>query len=326
MREFSDLEREQFQQFLDREYPFIDQNAEPPGRWRDDDVPFPGKKWSGQMGWRTRHGNSVVRWNLGRPIYVSNALLSDNTRVDVQGSGGGPSRFRYRLTGEPRRWLHGEIDIQPDEVTFTPGEQPIYEPPPESDYANLEFDLAHAHDLRGLLSDERVADALYAYLQNGEFFKEGGDRIWQCGLSNTAGLVANLRGHGDTYTDYYPHGPSEPTLPTHTDEIIKKLTALGWRKATAGDRAVAAEATRREIASWEMRPEASIPDWAAEFQAAAVRDPRFLDRHHRGEQLELMRRLHVLAVSGRISESEFRSTLARIYVVPNSPASRIVAF
>ncbi len=123
------------QEFLDRAYPLIDQNAEPPGRWLVD------KKWSGQSGWRTRHGDSEVRWSYGEPHYASNVLLADGTRIDVQKCMGSPSPFRYRLSGEPRRWLHGTIDIQFERVTFTPGEQPSYKPPAKSEHSNLEFDV-----------------------------------------------------------------------------------------------------------------------------------------------------------------------------------------
>ncbi len=301
------------QEFLDRAYPLIDQNAEPPGRWLVD------KKWSGQSGWRTRHGDSEVRWSYGEPHYASNVLLADGTRIDVQKCMGSPSPFRYRLSGEPRRWLHGTIDIQFERVTFTPGEQPSYKPPAKSEHSNLEFDLAHDGDLRHRLADEKFADALYFYLQNGDFWKESGDRIWSCGMNQAGALVANLRGYGDTYNDYYPWGLVEPVVPADLDEIAKRIAAHGWRKATTEDKGFATEAIRREMASWEMRPEASVPDWAIRFQAAMVENPRFLDHHYRGEQRELMRRLHVLAISGRILESEFRSMYRRIYVVPRSP-------
>lgn len=153
--------------------------------------------------------------------------------------------------------------------------------------------MAGDNALRERLLDADFADALYGYLKNEDFFKEGGERIWLSGLSDTAGFVAKLRGQGDVYTDYYPHGgraplndrayaarrtlgPPELTpdetalealLTARFAEIKIMLARLGWRLATTEDRKIAAAATRRDLASWEARPEGPAPDWVAKIQA-----------------------------------------------------------
>ena len=336
-----------FRSHLDSHFPFIEQNAEPPGQWRPNES-RPGQSWSGVRGWRTRHGAAVVMWAYGKPIRVWNATLPDGMYVEAAPSMGSES-WRYRVSATPRRWVHGRIDIAPDRVTFAPGEQPHYLVTTSSEYPDLEADLASDAGLRARLVDEEFADSFYAYLKNGEFWKEGGERIWSIGLASAADLVANLRGFGDTYIDYYPNGGRPPLsgevlqarkrlgkpdltpeevareaiLTARFDEITQRLAALGWRRATKADKVVAAAATRHDLASWELRPEASRAKWAIKYgepvplqgirlrpkSAAPMTEEEHLrDEEVRGQLLE--KRLHALAVSGRISEAEFRSMSA----------------
>ncbi len=339
---------------LDALYPFIDQNAEPPGRWRPNEA-RPGQSWSGKSGWRTRHGKAVVQWLHGRPIHAWDASLSDGTEIEVSATMGSPLPWRLRLPGEPRRWQHGTVEIRPDSVTFTPGELPPYEPPVATDGPNLEADLARDEALRRRLADEAFADVLYAYLKNGEFWKEGGDRISVIGLSSGGGLVANLRGHGDTYIDYYPRGGIGPVTETVRearrklgkpemspaeasvqekkvawfDEITDTLRALGWRRATAEDKAMAAAFTRRDLTLWEQRPAAETPEWATKLRPPGPQRGRVILRAQSGQMTDaqrerheeivnqsLQKRLYALAISGRITELEYRSMVQRINQVP----------
>lgn len=338
----------------DDRYPFVDQDAEPPGR------PQPhasgiGQVWSGKSGWRTRHGNAVVVWSRGRPIRVWNALLADGAEVDASPTGINASSWRYRLPGQPRRWQHGTAEIRPEGVSFTPGEPPPYEPPVSSDGPNLEADLARHEPLRRRLADEAFADVLYAYLKNGEFWKDGGDRITVIGLSSGGGLVANLRGHGDIYLDYYPHGGAGPItemvraarrrigVPEMSpeeaafqekkiawfDEITATLRTLGWRRATVEDKATAAIYTRRDLAAWEERPPSDTREWAKKLRPPSpprgmmvLRTPlqqmteQERQRHEEVVSQSLQKRLYALATSGRVSEAEYRSMIGRISQIP----------
>jgi hypothetical protein len=160
---------------LDQLFPLVEQTGDSPGR-------------SGKMGWRTQHGNSIVCWSAERPAFVLDAMLADASHVDAHHTG---NDWRYRISDAPRRWVHGAVDIRPDGVTFTPGEQPKYSPLTQTDHPNLEIDIANDAPLRARLLDDDFADALYAYLKNGNFFKQGGERIWSIGLSGAAGIVAN---------------------------------------------------------------------------------------------------------------------------------------
>jgi hypothetical protein len=253
-----------FRQHLDELYPFIEQNAAPPGRWQQYDN-RPGQFWSGKLGWRTRHGDAVVMWSLARPSRAWGVRLADGTVIEAEATMGSPLPWRYQLPGALRRWLHGTVEIRPEGVTFAPGEQPKYEPPAVGDSPNLEADLAGHDALRHRLIDEQFAEMLYAYLANGDFWKLGGERIWSIGMSRGGALVANLRGYGDTYIDYYPYGASGPVSEATREmrrrfgqpelspeeaavqaqrlawfnEITELLQAVGWRRATEEDMAVA---------------------------------------------------------------------------------------
>jgi hypothetical protein len=341
----------QVQANLDQSYPLIEQNAVPPGRWQAYDNGQPGQKWTGESRWSIRHGESIVRWGLGKPVYVTRASLADGTRVNAERVG---DSWRHQISDQPHRWVYGTVDIRPDNVIFTPGEQPKYTPPTRGAHSNLYADLAGDDALRQRLLDEEFADAMYAYLKKEEFFKEGGERIWSNGLSETAGFVAGLRGQGDVYTDYYPHGGRLPmselpysvrampqltleeavferALAARIAEIKAILTRLGWRLATEEDRNIAAAATRRDLASFEARPGGAPPDWVAKIQSprppapGAIRllgvPPNQMTDAERARDNEratqaLPKRLYSLATSGRITEVEYREMIGRIAEIP----------
>jgi hypothetical protein len=343
---------------LDATFPLLPPGADPPGRWIKPDGSTPGaatsagRRWSGNNRWSTRHGNALVRRFQGEPVYVTDARLQDKSLVDAVG----PHVWRYRAANEPRRWVHGTIDIQTDSVAFIPGEQPTYIPPTAGDQPSLEADLASDAELRKRLIDPEFADAFYAFLKNEYFFREGSERIEVTGLSGTAGLVANLRGRGDTYSDYHPFGgvgpvteatrnarrslgqaelsPQEAAVQSKKlawfDEIAAILRALGWRKATPSDFAIAGAATRRDLTAWEQRSPAATPEWATKLTgpapppAGAViiarAGPRQMtdqerQRHEEIVSQSLQKRIHALAISGRISEPEYRSMVGRINLI-----------
>jgi hypothetical protein len=192
---------------MDEFYPFIDQDDEPPGRWVvDPELSGPGtgeevKTWQGQSGWRTRHGEAVVRWLLGRPHTVWGALLPDGIRGEIHFTL--DHGFRRPTTGD-RRYIYGDIDIRRDDVVFTDGKQPVYTPPPQTAEPDLEADLARDPPfLNALRQDDRFARAMYWVFRNRTFVESKSGGIWQCGDRQASRLVANLRGMGESYLDYF---------------------------------------------------------------------------------------------------------------------------
>jgi hypothetical protein len=127
------------QEFLDRLYPFIERGQEPPGRYEPSEKLGGRLAWQCQMGWRTRHGEAIVIWSLGKPNEVEKARYPDGSQGEARDTL--DHGFRRRASGE-RLWVYGRIDIRPDDVIFIDGDQPLYQPPPQGEVPNLEADLA----------------------------------------------------------------------------------------------------------------------------------------------------------------------------------------
>ncbi len=203
----SDDDEERRLEFLENHYPFIAQGAEPPGRWIEpqeaDQAPIAEtqRHWQGRHGWRTRHGDAVIRWDLGHPRVITTALYPDGTRGDVFFV---LDHGYRRRANDLKRWVSGTIDIRTDDVIFRDGvSQPSYMPPLRSTVPNLEADLANDDAFLASLEDDRFAKAVYAAFRNHRFFKDGDERSWLCGDRQAAHLVSNLRGLGESYQDYF---------------------------------------------------------------------------------------------------------------------------
>jgi hypothetical protein len=213
----SDLEQEKH---LDAYYPFIEQNQEPPGRW----IPAGDgleSNWQGKLGWRTRHGAAVVIWSLGRPKQVIAALYPDGSRGEARDTL--DHGFRRRSTGD-KLWIYGKIDIRPDDVLFVDGEQPpVYIPPAQTEVPDLEADLARDAAFLAAIQDDRFAAAAYTIFRNRDFLKVSNNGRWGCGERQAAVLVANLRGRGECYHDYFLGEGLEGTYPDDRPDIARKL-------------------------------------------------------------------------------------------------------
>jgi hypothetical protein len=110
-----------------------------------------------------------------------------------------------RRGGDGRRWIHGKVEIRPDEVTFADGTQPIYVPPPQTDVPDLEADLARDPAFLAAIQDDRFANAVYSAF-NRSFYKGSDERAWLYGSRMAARLIRDLRGLGESYQDWFPHG------------------------------------------------------------------------------------------------------------------------
>jgi hypothetical protein len=189
------------QAHIDRYYPFIEQGSEQPGFVADPKTG--GRKWIGEKSWRTRHGPVVVWWSFGAPIKAESALYPDGSRGMAENKLDIGWR---RQAGDGRRWIRGTIEISPNEVAFTDGEQTVYILPHLTDQPNLEADLARDAEFLKALQDDRFANAVYVVFQNRNFYKGQNQRGWSYGNRETARLIRDLRGLGESYQDWFPHG------------------------------------------------------------------------------------------------------------------------
>jgi hypothetical protein len=209
------------QDHLDRRFPFIERDQQPPGRYVPSGRPGGMLKWQGQSGWRTRHGRAVVMWHRGKPMKVEDALYPDGSRGEARDTL--DHGFRRRASGD-RLWIYGRVDVQPDDVSFIDGDQPIYQPPPQSEVPDLEADLARDSAFLAALKDDRFALAVLKVIENHDFYKGQDTRSWGCGSSGAASLVANLRGLGESYHDHDPrYAVLAGTYPDDRPDIERRL-------------------------------------------------------------------------------------------------------
>ena len=284
-------------EYLDKNYPFIEQEREPPGRFAPDQRINGMLAWQGPSGWRTRHGEATVVWSLGKPLQVQNTLYPDWTRGEARNTL--DHGFRRRGGGD-RLWIYGRIEVQPSEVAFIDGDQPVYQPPPQGEVPNLEADLARDPAFLTAIKDDRFALAVLNVFENRSFYKGDDTRAWICGLRSSAALVADLRDRGESYQDYYPgHASLAGTYPddrpdierrfrTHIEQTLKALAdgpKLGVRledlMALLGPGHHSAEEVQR--ATETLRPE-------AERRRAAE-----TERYRDGQQAQLEKAQRALA-------------------------------
>ena len=104
---------EEYRRYLDEHFPFIGPNEDPPGRSVENDTLRGTRVWQGKQGWRTRHGEAVVRRSFGRPSDVTNIRYPDGSRADANYTL--DYGFRRRGGGD-KLWIYGRIDITPEEI------------------------------------------------------------------------------------------------------------------------------------------------------------------------------------------------------------------
>ncbi len=174
------------------------------------------------MGWRTRHGEAVIVWSLGKPETVVGTHLPDGSRGETRDTL--DHGFRRPSTGS-KLWIYGTLDIRPDDVFFIDGQQPVYEPPPRSDVPSLEADLARDPRFRSALQDDRFALATYTVFRNRTFIHIPDGRTWGCGERQAAFLVAQLRDRGESYHDYFLRDGLKGEYPDDRPDAELKLQA-----------------------------------------------------------------------------------------------------
>ncbi len=205
---------EEHQASLDKNFPFIEQGAQQPGRWVPDPLSPGSQKWVTDFHWSTRHGSVVVRWSMGKPTRIESARYPDGSRGIAE------HKLDYgwrRQAADGRHWIHGTIDVQPRDVLFIDGTQPVYTPP-ENGIPNLEADLARDPEFLNALHDDRFANAVYVVFRNRTLYKGLDERACSCGDRQVAYLVRDLRGLGESYQDWFPYGEIAGTYPDDRPE------------------------------------------------------------------------------------------------------------
>lgn len=279
---------------VEKEIPLLPAGAEAPGGWVAS-TEGGSSTWKGESSWRTAHGAAEVSWLLGRPLRVK-AALDGSERAEVETFTHDRTLFR-RAAGDG--YVHGRIEISDDDVIFTRVTMEAYRPVPETDAPSLEVDLAGDSAFLARVSDAGFAHALYETLCNREFRKAGSDGRWSCTWRYAGGMIADLRGKGEGYLDFYLAEPRDSQgvalggrLPGLMAEVEAEFLRLGWHELTEEEAAVDRLAAIPLIKAIEARPAGTRPDWTRLMGDAAGTEP--LDRLRRA------------ALDGKVSHAEWR--------------------
>lgn len=188
----------------------------------------------------------------------------------------------------------------------------------ETDAPDLEADLVRDALFREALKDDRFALAVYKLLENQGFYKGADEREWSASFRQVARIVADLRGVGEDYLDFYCNGP-EVVPPEHDTSFREHLVRLGWRMETEADRIrkrARGAALLRDVERLEQRPLAEAEAWSAPIakrqgqpRGSVTFPPEEWGSMSADERQirsgRLLHRLDDLALSGRVNEAEY---------------------
>ena len=97
---------------------------------------------------------------------------------------------------------------------------------------DLEQQLHLNEKIKEKVKNDVYAQNLYAAFCNNQFFRPDGVAPWTCSWRMGAGIVAELRGCGEDYLNWYCSGMADKegyvAESVITDEIRSDLLELGW--------------------------------------------------------------------------------------------------
>jgi len=208
-------------------------------------------------------------------------------------------RPEFGIEIPPDGWIYGDLIFSDVDAVFIDAAiQPKPELPVDWGYPDLEVGIFRSSELRSLLSDHRIASGLYQLFKWGTWHKRD-EAIWQCSTRAAGRIVANLRGKGEYYLDYYTaHVPQE--IAGHRQLAEAAIQHLGWQKMHFENFESIEALAMSCFALWEPRAEAPTPTW---YRQSRV--PRNAIASTRAGVI--LSRMDALAKSGRISKEEWQA-------------------
>jgi hypothetical protein len=161
----------------------------------------------------------------------------------------------------------------------------------------LDIDMRTDAEFMARIADMDFAVNTYCMFLNREWVHSLGDR-WSASWREAGGLVADWRGIGETYIDFYMSDFFAPTsVNQEVQNIISEMFGrVGWAEMTPERELEYWAAALLQIAAREPFPTNETPDWYSRFhggEAFQGGDPRS--------------RLHSLARRGLVTQAEFLS-------------------
>lgn len=197
--------------------------------------------WCGND-WELACGPATAMTLSGRINRVTDCLLPDGSRGPVKRSLEHDRQIRMRkdpetgetrveiinqnifkreqrIPGKPLSYVFGTIAVSDADIVFTDLNLGRAE---GRQLRGMEIDLDASDSIREACQDDDIAVELYAALCNVTWRK--GAESYDCSWRHAGGVVAELRGHNESYVDFYCAGNEGEV----TDRIADFLKAIGW--------------------------------------------------------------------------------------------------
>jgi hypothetical protein len=180
--------------------------------------------------WRTRHGPATLFWTKDGVVRISDVLMPDGRRADVQ-MGLGPGATCRTRNADRNGFTHGSPIFSRDDVEFIPLVRNPTSVPRDAVVEALAL-MRQAADLTRLANASAAhACALYTHIQNRRLTHIGGMKV-DFGTRTAGSLVAALRNRGEGEIDFTmmkdeDYDAGLPLLP----EITAALTQAGFTVA-----------------------------------------------------------------------------------------------
>ena len=205
---------------------------QPPGVW----VEVNGRRqWSGLSSWVTRHGSAVCQWIFGRPSRLRGVMLPSGETAELWNVESLLPDFRWRLENADGTFTYGDVVLNEKTPVFIPsGVVPRHwrgDTEHESSKPDLEADLLKSDLAKILCADDNFANDLYAGLCNVTWIHSSGVE-WDCSWRYAGGIIADIRGRGEIYLDFYCSG-NEGIV---TDAVAELMSKLGWAPEPSNDK------------------------------------------------------------------------------------------
>lgn len=265
--------------------------------------------------WATRHGPALCIWHAGGlqpsggPSWADNVLMPDGSRGRAQYMILAPTRAWRREHRERNsnlnRWIFGAVEFSDTDGVFTDlAPQPVPTAPIEWGYPDLECELWNSAEIRSQCQDRGSAMALFLALEHRHWRHKSG-APWHCTLRGGGAIVASLRNRGEIYLDYYGRGDRRIAA-GHEQEVDAAIAVLGWR-AISSEQFHSIQTDMKEVltALENERTARSRPAWYKDL----------LPQNRVASTIAgwILRRIHGLAESGRVSEQEWKMLFARLH-------------
>lgn len=271
--------------------PVVDAAGPYPGGWRQKDGASV-KTWQGETSWITRHGDGTVRWLLGRPVAAYGASLAGaGTLERCETFSPFDQQFWRRPNPYGPGYVTGLLTISNDGIVFVDAPRPVDDEEPIGIIADM---LAHP-DAKALFQKDGFAGAFNEYLRNADFRRNGTDDLgWSASFRAIGGIIANIRGIGESYLDFYLHAPAFSEADTADVEAL--LEAVGWHRMSDQELASQHSQALALLEEIEARPDGAIP-MDQRIGLATDRDRVANPRSASG-------RMHIASIDGKATAEE----------------------